>query len=161
MSFIVRQTSTNKQADQLRDIFKLMDINREGRLTYEELSNGYRKFFDDTTLSKHEYLEIVKSFDRDGSEFVEFEEFLAAFLKKDLILTEKNLKYAFDYFDEDKSGYLSSDEIKRILSFNKGCELEHVNIEEIIKIFDKDSDGQVSFDEFLGLMKNIIAREKK
>lgn len=158
MSFIVRQTSTNNQANQLRDIFKLMDVNREGRLTYQELSDGYKKFFKNTPLSHDEYMEIVKSFDRDGNENVEFEEFLTAFLKSELILTEKNLKFAFDYFDEDKSGQLSADEIKRILSFNKSSfNEEDVNIEEIINSFDKDSDGNISYDEFVNLMKKILA----
>ena len=156
MAFIVRHMSTNQQANQLRDIFKLMDVNREGRLTYEELSNGYKKFFKKTTLTHEEYMEIVDSFDRDGSEYVEFEEFLAAFLKSELILTEKNLKFAFDYFDEDKSGQLSAEEIKRILTFNSCIDGKKINIDEMINSFDKDSDGQISFDEFLGLMRKIL-----
>lgn len=160
MAFIVRHTSTNKQANQLRDIFKLMDTNREGRLTYDELLNGYKKFFKNSTLSQEEYMDICKSFDRDGSEYVEFEEFLTAFLKSELILTERNLKYAFDYFDNDKSGYLSSEEIKKILNFNNNSLInaEDLNIDEMIKSFDKNSDGQVSFDEFLTLMKKVISK---
>lgn len=156
MAFIVRHTSTNNQANQLRDIFRLMDTNREGRLTYEELSNGYQRFFAKSTLSKEEYMEIVKSFDRDGSEYVEFEEFLTAFMKSELILTEKNLRFAFDYFDEDKSGNLSGDEIKRILSFNNCYDDDKIDIDDLIKSYDKDSDGQISFDEFLSLMKKLL-----
>jgi calcium-dependent protein kinase len=157
MAFIVRQMSTNQQANELRDIFKLMDCNRDGRLTYEELTNGYKKFFlKKTALTQEEYMEIIKSFDRDGSEYVEFEEFLGAFLKQELILTEKNLKFAFDYFDDDKSGYLSADEIKKILSFNNCNDNNKLKINEIVKNFDKDSDGQISVDEFIDLMKKNL-----
>jgi Ca2+-binding EF-hand superfamily protein len=63
---------------------------------------------------------------------------------------------AFNYFDKDKSGKLSAEEIKVVLGVlgddKEGGEL----VKNIIKEVDVNGDGEVSYDEFKNLMKKSI-----
>ena len=156
IAFIVHQTSSNDLAKKLREIFKIMDKSGDGRLTYVELKCGYAKYFKHTNLSEKEFEDLIKTFDRDGSEYVEFSEFLAAFIDKESLMTENNLELAFNYFDDDKSGKLSMVEIKRILGVAKGDKEGHFIVEQIIKENDTNDDGEISIDEFKKLMKKIL-----
>ena len=70
------------------------------------------------------------------------------------MVTEKNLKYAFDYFDKDHSGFLSPDEIKEVLGINNENEDANKLVNEIIKDVDINGDGQISYEEFKTMMKN-------
>ncbi len=157
VAFIVHQNSSNNTVKQLRDIFKAMDKNGDGRLTYEELKSGYFKYCKKTNITEDEFFDIIKTFDVDDSQFIEFEEFLAAFMNKETLLTEKNLEYAFDYFDKDKSGKLSLKEIKKILGINNN-KSEDALLEEIIKNNDTNKDGEISYLEFKNLMMKFLKK---
>ena len=54
---------------------------------------------------------------KDGK--IEYSEFIVAAIDEKILLSEKRLKAAFDMFDKDKSGNISVDEIKKVLSFGK------------------------------------------
>lgn len=56
------------------------------------------------------------------------------------LLTEKNLKQAFDLFDLDENGEITPRELKRILG-NKDSELKDEDWERLINEFDKNGDG--------------------
>lgn len=68
-------------------------------------------------------------------------EFLMANLKQSEYLDEKNLKMAFDFFDENHDGSISLTELKRIFSDIDEEEL----VEKIISINDANNDGEVTF----------------
>ena len=60
-------------------------------------------------------------------------------ISKEMIFSEHNLRMAFNYFDEDKNGSISIEEI--IDTFN-GL-IDEKSICKILKGFDKDGDGEV------------------
>ena len=61
---------------------------------------------------------------------------------------EKELRAAFDVFDTDGSGALSSAELKAVLSRpGGGAPLSDDAIQEIIDEFDVNGDGELQFDE--------------
>ena len=68
--------------------------------------------------------------------------------RKNLFITEF-LADAFDYYDEDKTGYLDRQEVTEIL---KGGDI--VEIDKIIKQLDKDGDKRISKEEFISYFKN-------
>ncbi len=53
--------------------------------------------------------------DIDGSGFIDFTEFQVASINKTNALTEKKLRKAFQLFDLDNSGTISSSELKKTL----------------------------------------------
>lgn len=57
-------------------------------------------------------------------------------------------------FDKDGSGVISADEIKSVLGFGENaCSPEMMD--KIVKQVDENGDGEISFDEFVQMMKKI------
>ena len=152
VAFIVHQMSNNSMINKLTQIFKELDESGEGLLSIEELKKGYKKFFSDT-ITDAEFEEIMKLIDQDKSGQISIEEFLRATVNYENLVTEKNLKYAFDYFDKDHSGSLSPDEIREVLGLNEDSEKTKQIVNDIIKDVDLNGDGQISYEEFKMMMK--------
>jgi calcium-dependent protein kinase len=156
MTYLVHNYSSNEYCKELKTIFKKLDTSGDGRLSYEELRDGLKKHFVGFDLNDKEFSELVKSMDKDGSEFIEYEEFLSAFLNKEFLLTEKNLNNAFSHFDEDRSGKLGMHEIKILLGFVKNDIETTKLLKKLIKEYDLNGDGEISLDEFKILMRKLI-----
>lgn len=157
IAFIVHQMSTNEHAKELREIFKAMDTSNDGRLTKDELQQGYEKYFKDSNYTEQEFADLMKMLDTDNSGYIEYEEFLRATMQMENVLTEKNLELAFNFFDEDKSGKLEPAEIKKALGITTSSESkEGTVIQKLIGEIDSNDDGVVSFEEFKELMKRVL-----
>lgn len=155
IAFLIHQMSTNEKVKNLRAIFKQLDESGDGRLSLAELKNGYQKFFSDS-LSENEFDNLISKLDQDGSGFIEYEEFLRATIDTETLLTEKNLEFAFNFFDKDGSGKLSAEEVKSILGVvsteKDGGEI----VKKVISEVDVNGDGEINFEEFKNLMKKNI-----
>jgi calcium-dependent protein kinase len=90
--------------------------------------------------------------DQDKSGQISIEEFLRATVSYENLVTEKNLKYAFDYFDKDHSGSLSPDEIREVLGLSDMSEKTDKILQDIINEIDLNGDGQISYEEFKVMM---------
>jgi calcium-dependent protein kinase len=156
VAYIVHQISTNEVAKNLRNIFKQMDESGDGKLTYDELRKGWKKYFKET-VSELEFEELIKSMDQDHDNYVEYEEFLRVTINKALILGEQNLEMAFNFFDKDKSGKLSADEVKHVLGIIGDDEKSKNIVKDIIAEVDINNDGEISLDEFKMLMNNKLS----
>jgi calcium-dependent protein kinase len=155
VAYIVHQISTNEVAKNLRAIFKQMDESGDGKLSYDELRNGWKKYFKDS-ISEIEFDELIKTMDQDNNQFVEYEEFLRVTINREIVLSEKNLEMAFNFFDKDKSGKLSADEVKFVLGIVGDDEKSKAIVAEIISEVDTNNDGEISLDEFKVLMSHKI-----
>jgi calcium-dependent protein kinase len=156
IAFLVHQMSSNDMVKNLRSIFKELDESGDGRLSLEELKKGYIKYFSDS-LSEIEFENLVRQLDQDNSGYVEYEEFLRATVNTESILTERNLKMAFDFFDKDGSGKLSAEEIKSVLGVIGNDQQATDMVSKMISDVDTNGDGEVCYEEFKNLMKkNII-----
>ena len=153
VAFIVHHMSNSKIVEELTQIFKELDESGEGLLTINELKKGYKKFFTDD-ISDKEFDEIMKNIDQDKSGQISIEEFLRATINYENLISENNLKYAFDYFDKDHSGFLSKDEIKEVLGLIDDSDESNKIVNDIFKEVDLNGDGQISFEEFKIMMEN-------
>ena len=63
------------------------------------------------------------------------------------------MRKAFEHFDEDHDGFISSTELRKAMKKTK-INLTKSQIEIMIKEADYDGDGKVSYDEFVGMMMN-------
>ena len=102
----------------------------------------------------------MKTIDTDNNGYIEFEEFIRASIDKEKLLTEKNLKIAFDVFDKDKSGGISASELKMLLG-ESNVHTKDVVWKNMIKEIDLNGDGQISFEEFKNMMNKVILKNKK
>ena len=62
------------------------------------------------------------------------------------------IKEAFNFFDKDKDGKISSKEFKNMLVKLSG-EYKEKDVDELFKIVDVDVDGYINIDEFINLWK--------
>ena len=156
IAFLVHQMSSNKMYESLRGIFQEMDTNKNGRLSYQDLIGGLRKY-SDLQFSEQELKKLMDTLDNDGNGYIEYEEFLRATINMDTLLTETNLRMAFNFFDTDGSGKLSSDEIKNILGvMNDDPEKENELVKNIVDELVSE-DGLISYDNFKDIMKHAVA----
>ena len=62
------------------------------------------------------------------------------------------IKEAFNFFDKDKDGKISSKEFKQML-VKLSKEYQEKDVDELFKILDVDLDGYINIDEFINLWK--------
>lgn len=90
---------TNKEKNDLKEIFTTLDKNGDGVLTPEELLEGYKKFYKSEEKAIAEVKYLMESADADNNGMIDYSEFLVAMANKKSILSKENVKRAFDLFD--------------------------------------------------------------
>jgi len=157
IAYIVHFLGAIDEVDQLLKTFKLLDKSGDGRLTYNELKEGFEKIIG-TSVSDVEMEKIALDIDQDKNGYIEYEEFLRVALNKKTLLSKENLRIAFDNFDKNGDGKLSVKEIREVL----GTEDNHNHyIGKLIDTIDQNNDGEISFTEFSNLMSTILNKEPK
>jgi calcium-dependent protein kinase len=89
---------------------------------------------------------IFKLVDVDNSGEIDFSEFVTATVNRGELLQHDKLKAAFEMYDKDGSGSISTDEIKQVLGVGK--DISEEVWQQIVKEVDANGDGEVSFEEF-------------
>lgn len=154
IAFLVHHVSSCDMIKDLKKIFRDIDQDGNGTLSYEELKAGFEKYYGDENIGEKEFNEIMSKIDQDKNNCIEYEEFISATINLEKLLTDENLQMAFDAFDKDGSQELTSDEIKEALGLIESDD-NHV-IKQIISEIDVNGDGRISFDEFKTLMINVL-----
>lgn len=158
ISFLVHHIGANEQVAELRKIFNSLDTSGDGRLTYKEIQEGLKQlgpeFNNELELKDLEV--VLKQIDTDDNGYIEYEEFITATINKNVLLSEDNLKIAFDFFDKNKSGTLDQKEIKNLLMMLCKKDICQLEINKMINEIDTNKDGVISLDEFKNLMKKVI-----
>ena len=144
----------------MRNVFIAFDLNGDGRLTKDELIEAMSQLMT-RGEARDEVEKIMKVIDVDKNGFIEYEEFLRATLNKDKLLSKENIKYAFDMFDKDGSGFISKEEIKAVLGKGKNNKKKDNVWKDIINQIDLNQDGQISFEEFTEAMIKMIEKNQK
>lgn len=157
LAFIVHNLAKREDIKELKNVFLAFDLNGDGRLTRDELIQGMQQ-----VMTKGEAIDDVERImgimDVDKNGYIEYEEFLRASLNKEKLLSKENIKIAFDLFDQDGSGFISTSELKSILGKGNNSDLSDDVWTAIVKEIDQNSDGQISFDEFLEVMHGLIEK---
>jgi calcium-dependent protein kinase len=153
-AYIASQLLSKAEKENLAKIFKALDKNGDGKLSKEEIYEGYEQFFG-RTLDRPDVDKMFDAVDIDGSGYIDYSEFVIASINEKQLLTNEKLQAAFRMFDKDGSGLISAAEIKEVLGFGKTLSEEAVN--EIIKQVDENGDGEISFEEFSTMMKRLSA----
>jgi len=133
-------------------VFKAFDKNGDGKLSMEEVKTGYIEHYG-RIMSDEDVEKMFKAVDSDNSGFIDYSEFVVAAMNEKQLTTNDKLQAAFKMFDKDGSGVISASEIKEVLGF--GGNLDNAAIDAIIKQVDENGDGEISFEEFVTMMKKI------
>jgi calcium-dependent protein kinase len=101
------------------------------------------KQLDDKTVEK-----LFFGIDVDESGHIDYNEFLAAVVESQGLITMEHLADAFDRLDGDEKGYLCKDDLKKLL----GTDYNEEKVNRMIDEADYNKNGQIDYDEFLRLM---------
>jgi calcium-dependent protein kinase len=132
----------------LKEIFSEMDRDKDGAISFEELKEGLLKA--GTTLKDPEIFDLMDAADIDQDGIIDYGEFLAATLSLNHIELEENLFAAFQYFDKDGSGHITTDEV---LAVCREFNMEDVLIEDLLYEVDVDHDGTIDYKMFVTMMR--------
>ena len=144
-TFITTQCVSMKETRILREVFKTIDKNGDGKLSIEELIEQYSHTMAIEEATK-EAERIMKEVDTDNNGFIDYSEFLKANLDIRKVMSNENLKSAFRMFDKDNSGTISAQELKQVLQGDMDSE---DNVwQEIIQLVDQNGDGEIDLHEF-------------
>ncbi|GKB15945.1 calcium-binding allergen Ole e 8-like protein [Tanacetum coccineum] len=139
--------------EEVKKVFNRFDTNHDGKISSSELISIMKTLGSNT--SDEQVKQMMTKVDTDNDGFINLEEF-AGFCKGDDDVDDgglKELHEAFDLYDLNKNGLISSTELHQILT-RLG---ESVTVEDcvgMIKSVDADGDGFVNFDEFKKMMSN-------
>ena len=163
LAFLVHNFAPREELNELKKIFFAFDKNGDGKISKEEfvtgLSNNNNNL--NSILKEDDNIQgLLNNIDQDNNGYIGFEEFLIASINKEKILTEKNLKMAFNVFDRDKSGGISQNELKFILGEYNVNAKEHL-WKKMIQQIDLNQDGQISYEEFHKMMMDVIHNKNK
>ncbi|VDP14399.1 unnamed protein product [Heligmosomoides polygyrus] len=128
---------------ELREMFREMDKNGDGRITKEELELALIQLGERPSSSKIEA--IINQIDTDGNGCIEIDEFLQA-LRKQLLnpREERELREVFSVFDKNGDGMISVDDLVVVMQ-SLGQKLSEADAQEMIREGDVDRDGLISF----------------
>ena len=107
--------------------------------------------------------QMIADLDADGSGQIDFEEFLelmtARVSDKD---TRENIRKIFNLFDDEKTGFISIKNLRRVAK-ELGETIDESELQEMIERADTDNDGLVSEEEFFNIItkKTFAAWESK
>ncbi|XP_073043448.1 calcium-dependent protein kinase 26-like [Primulina eburnea] len=145
---VIAESLSEEEIAGLKEMFKMIDTDNSGHITFEELKNGLKRF--GANLNESEIFDLMNAADVDKSGSIDYAEFIAATLHLNKIEKEDHLFTAFSYFDKDGSGYITQDELQ------KACEefgIADVHLEEIIGEADRNNDGRIDYNEFVAMMQ--------
>ncbi|QCE15030.1 calcium-dependent protein kinase [Vigna unguiculata] len=145
---VIAERLSEEEIGGLKELFKMIDADNSGTITFDELKEGLKRVGSD--LMESEIKDLMDAADIDNSGTLDYGEFIAATVHLNKLEREENLVSAFSYFDKDGSGYITIDEIQQAC---KDFGLEDVHIDEIVKEIDQDNDGQIDYGEFAAMMR--------
>ena len=152
MTFITHNMGKNEEVNKLKLVFNKIDKDNDGKISKEELKNTLKEHLG--TLAANEADLIFKELGIAVNDGIEYEDFLRVTLHRNKILTEKNLKEAFDLFDVNNEGSICSEGLKKVLGGER--EVSDLAIREFLSEINKNPTERINFNDFMNLMYDRI-----
>ena len=152
LTFMTSRLMTKEYEKEMTEAFRSLDSNGDGRLSREELLEGYKQHMPLEEAQKT-VDSVLARVDADGNGFIDYSEFVLASTDYQLLLSQNNLEAAFSLFDKDGSGKISSGELKAMLDTRS--EVSEEVWTALVRQADQDGDGEIEFKEFCRLMQAV------
>ena len=138
-------------------LYLKIDYNNNGVIEKNEFIKELTNLFEEQNekIDTNHILNLFEKIDADCSGYIEHEEFIRAAANKNDLLNESILKSCFDYFDKNKNGEISVDEIKNTFKNYKN-QFNDDEFISVIKECDLDQNGVIDFREFKIVLEKIL-----
>ncbi|MCO5597052.1 hypothetical protein L7F22_051126 [Adiantum nelumboides] len=144
------QIAASRVAEEIREAFRLFDINNDGFITMEELRTVMSVL--GQSFTERELREILRQVDGNGNGTIELEEFSRVIeASRASFLGPDDISSAFRAFDTNQDGFISSEELLHVLQ-SLGETPSRKDVLDMIEQADQDGDGLLSFPEFQFIM---------
>lgn len=147
LTYLAYRLSSNKETTDLEKLFKILDLNGDGKLSKEELIVAF------SLLQSKEFIDIdriIQRCDSNKNGYIDFTEFLTASIDWKQGLSVEKLDALFRELDKDHDGAITIKEIKIFLG-GSGY-IEEKVWEEIFREADIDKNGIIDLEEFRSVM---------
>jgi len=147
---VIAENIDTEEIQGLKAMFANIDTDNSGTITYEELKEGLAKL--GSRLTEAEVKQLMDAADVDGNGSIDYIEFITATMHRHRLESNENVYKAFQHFDKDGSGYITTDELEAALKeYGMG---DDATIKEILSDVDADNDGRINYDEFCAMMRS-------
>ncbi|EDK31725.2 calcium-dependent kinase (macronuclear) [Tetrahymena thermophila SB210] len=157
IQYVASHLLSQQEKEELSDLFIHLDTNKDGKLSKEEIFNGYKNLYGEVEARQISE-KIFSEVDVDNNGSIDYNEFLACTMQKKKLLSQGTLKRAFDLFDIDGDKQITAKEIKSVLQDNANS-FDTEIWEQIIQEVDKDGNGVIDFNEFQQMMDSIVQKQ--
>ncbi|KAL5715412.1 non-specific serine/threonine protein kinase [Ranunculus cassubicifolius] len=146
---VIAENLSEEEIKGLKTMFTNMDTDKSGTITYEELKSGLARL--GSKLSEVEVKQLMDAADVDGNGTIDYIEFITATMHRHRLEKDEHLYKAFQYFDKDRSGFITRDELETAMKdYGMG---DDTSIKDIISEVDTDNDGRINYEEFCTMMR--------
>ncbi|XP_010523987.1 PREDICTED: calcium-dependent protein kinase 32 [Tarenaya hassleriana] len=146
---VIAEHLSAEEASGIKEGFQVMDTNRRGKINIDELRIGLQKLGHHIPDDDVQVLMEAGDLDKDG--YLDVNEFVAISVHLRKMGNDEHLKKAFQFFDQNKSGYIEIEELRDALADEVDTSEEV--IDAIMHDVDTDKDGRISYEEFATMMK--------
>lgn len=151
----IAQQLDDARIQELKATFMEMDVDHSGSLTLQEMQASFAKH---KVEVPQDLKEIIDTLDTDGSGHIDYSEFIAATLEKQVYMQAEVLKGSFQMFDKDGDGFITVAELSEMVNDNDHQHMSALQIQEMISEFDMDGDLKINFEEFRSMIEGSKER---
>ena len=145
-----KETKLNSNMQVYKETFDLIDKNKDGEITLDELKIFFKGLKEE--LTDADLQDMINEADIEGNGSITFDGFVALLngkLRNDEV--QEEIVETFKKFDQDNNGLIGPEDIYNLLhSFNQDITISEA--EEMIKNVDIDDDGLVNYKEFVKMI---------
>ena len=138
------------EIEEIKEAFDIFDSEGKGTIAVADLLKSMQELNFDT--KNPAIFRMISDFDENGNGEIEFEEFLDMMTSR---ISDKNpkedLKRVFNLFDDERKGFISVDNLKRVAK-ELGEQITDEELAEIVMRADLDLDQKLTFDDFYNVM---------
>lgn len=140
-----------EEFQELYGLFSYFDSNLNGRISKNELKEGFIRLFGNRIRNAEQEIEkILEHADFDESGELSYNEFVTAAIGRQKVIEQRRLGRIFKSIDSNDNGFIDAQELQAALS--RCLTKKNSAWEELIKECDTNGDGLIDLTEFTNLM---------
>ena len=144
----IMDSLTEAQIEEMKDVFSVMDENKNGSIDINELAKGLRGL--GLNPSNTEVEALMQAVDKDNNQVISLDEFALLYAKclESGGPSKDEINEQFSKLDTNGDGTVDIFELRKIMLYGDD-RLSEEDAEKIIRDFDRNGDGRISLREFI------------